>query len=99
MILEDQKPQVSEETLGLAISISVNPQNADRFCEGDHVSFLMKRANQNKDPMLMKLLKTIATYESSQVVLLARKLLSYMLIVVAICRVSSRYHAQTVTNN
>ncbi len=63
MILETPANQpVPKELLALAINLVTHSALAERFCENDGLKYLLARVKKTWDPLLMKLIRNIASH-------------------------------------
>ncbi|KAL7751426.1 hypothetical protein RI367_003286 [Sorochytrium milnesiophthora] len=62
-ILECKTDRVEPELICLVINLCCNVHNAEMFCENGALKFLVKRVIRTRDPLLMRLLRTIAQHD------------------------------------
>ena len=60
MISQHPEARVGKELIGLAINLCTNSRNAEIFSDGKQLDILIKRALQNQDDLIMKLIRNIA---------------------------------------
>lgn len=60
MISQHPEAKVGKELVGLAINLCTNSRNAEIFSDGKQLEILIKRALQNQDDLIMKLIRNIA---------------------------------------
>lgn len=60
MISQHPEAKVGQELAGLAINLCTNPRNAEIISDGKQLDILIKRALQNQDDLIMKLIRNVS---------------------------------------
>ncbi len=67
LIVNFPQPKVGYELVALAINLSTNAKNAAILAEDGHYEILIKRALQNEDILLLKVVRNLAQFATSKV--------------------------------
>ncbi len=66
MILESKTDRLPIELSGLGVNLSVNARNAETFCDETALKFLVKKVVKTRDPLLLKILRNLASHDSTK---------------------------------
>ncbi|KAH3761585.1 kinesin-associated protein 3 [Pelomyxa schiedti] len=68
MVLSDPNPQVNSSLIALLLNLCISSRNAHVLCGGTNIGLLVSRAQKTGDPMVVKLLRTLAVSAPEQFV-------------------------------